>query len=63
MKKTLFIIIVLIVLGIGYWLISPLWRVEKVSEALSSAIPADMFGLTKTELLILKKLSTETVKA
>lgn len=39
MKKILFVIVGLVALGIGYWLLSPLWRVEYVSEALPEALP------------------------
>ena len=41
MKKILISIIVLIVLGVGYWLISPLWRTVALDEKVPVATSAD----------------------
>ncbi len=50
MKKIIITVLVIGIAGIGYWLISPLWRTEKVSEAL----PINSDAETKIEAKIIK---------
>ena len=53
MKKFWIGIGVIIVLGVGYWLVSPFWRTEKVSEALP-APASDVGPETANELVEIK---------
>lgn len=40
MKKILITILIIIILGAAYWLLSPLWRTERVSESLPVESPS-----------------------
>ena len=62
MKKILIIVLSLGILGAGYWLISPFWRVEKVSEGLptapvatSSDMANSLEGESNNEVSVLSK--------
>lgn len=44
MKKVLIAIIVIVILGVAYWLISPIWRVKEVNDAL----PVAQTGISQT---------------
>lgn len=41
MKKILIGIVSVVIVGVGYWLLSPLWRTERVSEAVPVAVSRD----------------------
>lgn len=44
MKKLLIVGICLVVVGVGYWFLSPLWRTERVDESLPETVPLASSG-------------------
>lgn len=54
MKKIIILIIVVPTLILTYWLVSPFWRVEKVSESIPTLNLADNVATT-TDPVVLKK--------
>jgi uncharacterized protein YxeA len=56
MKKILILIVVLVVLGVGYWLVSPFWRNTVVSETVPVSKPNTQVGKINSDSVALETM-------